>query len=65
VDPAANMVAVKKPQNAVMYNKPHSTGVTPEAFPTSLKSIGKGTDFIHEPNNPHRIATIIQETKNK
>ena len=65
LDPLENFVGQKKPQNAVVYNTPHSTGVTPEAFPTPGKSTGKGTDFLHDPNNPHRVSKIIDETKNK
>ena len=65
IDPNTNFVGATKQQNAVIYNTPHSTGITPEAFPTPGNPTGKGTDFLHDPNHPHRVTTIIEETKNK
>ena len=65
LDTNVNMVGQYKQQNFFVYNIPHSTGITPEAFPTPGNPTGKGTDFLHDPNHPHRVAAVIQETKNK
>ena len=65
LDPNTNAVGAAKPQNIVFYEQPHSTSVTAESFPIQGQSTGKGTDYIHDPKNPHRIATVITETKNK
>jgi hypothetical protein len=53
------------PQNFVSYTTPHETNVTPEAYPIKGQTTGKGTDYLHDPQNPQRLAAIIEETKNK
>jgi hypothetical protein len=65
VDKNSNMVGQAKPQNAVVYDTPHATGHTQEAFPIQGQSTGKGTDYLHDSTNPQRLAVIIKETKNK
>jgi hypothetical protein len=65
LDPTTNAVGALKMQNAVFYDNPHNTSPTPESFPIQGQATGKGTDYIHDQKNPHRIATIVNETKNK
>ena len=65
LDNQVDVLKNSKPQNMFVYNKPHDTPNTPEAFPIPGQSSGKLTNYIHDPANPHRMIIIIQETKNK
>ena len=65
LDQTTNIVGQNKTQNVKFYKTPHNTPNTPEAFPSPGQPHGKGTNYIHDPANPHRMIAIIQETKDK
>ena len=60
-----NIKGENKHQNIVVYNTPHKTNPTSEAYPTPGKSTGKATDYLHDPKNSHRIDKVVEKTKDK